>query len=105
MLERFLSDENLAWEEAYAWEKLMSLNPDGTLGNSLAVCYYLREADHKKDLARLEEKYGIEYTLGFFGFTYVTGIQYIALDEEEGLPDHLKGKGITIVRVTYEEVK
>lgn len=67
------------------------------------LTHFLRNADIARDLGRLEEKYGIEYHPGVFGFSYVTGLQYVLRDEETELPDDLRGiEGIEAVRVEYE---
>ncbi len=86
------------WMLAYVLDKLVNI-PE--VVNKLRMCSLLREADEAKELKRLEEKYKIQYSLGFFGYTYISGVQYAARDNEEELPDELKGKGIEAVRVVY----
>lgn len=44
-------------------------------------------------------------TPGVFGFSYITGIQYVAKKGEPDVPDELKGKGIEAVQVVYDEAK
>ena len=54
-------------------------------------------------LERLESKYGIVYQLGYFGYTFLTSIQYCAKDDEVELPADLRGRGIEIVRLEYKD--
>jgi len=63
----------------------------------------LRAAERAKDLKRIEEKYGIEYFPGVFGWCPLSGIQYVAKsDDETELPPDLAGvSGIEIVRMDY----
>ena len=100
--------EPLEWDLAYAYDKLMVVESDQDgikWANTLAMCFWLREADKKKDLKRLEKKYGIEYQIGWLGFTFLTNIQYVARDDEEELPLELIGKGVEIVKVVYEDME
>ena len=63
----------------------------------------LRDAEKAKDLKRLEEKYGIEYQAGVFGFCYLTAVHYVAQAKESEIPADLEDvQGIKIVRMDYE---
>jgi hypothetical protein len=58
--------------------------------------------------ARLEQELGIEYCMGIVGFSYVTGIEYITKQDEEGLPEdlkHLEGyvTPVKVIRDTEDE--
>ena len=103
MLARWGEDNKLDWEIAYVFDKMLTYNDDGRLVNTLELCYWLREADRAGDLKRLEEKYGIEYGLGWFGFVYLSSIQFVAVDETDELPPELIGRGVEIVNVVYED--
>jgi hypothetical protein len=107
MVSRWITSPEAAmddWVLAAVYDRLVDIESDpDTVKNKLGMCYYLREAARVNDLARFEEKYGIKYGLGFFGYTFATGLQYVAKDDEEELPDDLKGTGAEIVRVEYDD--
>ncbi|KPL21849.1 MAG: hypothetical protein AMJ93_08605 [Anaerolineae bacterium SM23_84] len=49
------------------------------------------------------EDCGVIFTPGVFGFSYITGMQYVVSKGETDLPDELKDRGIEPVRVVYDE--
>jgi hypothetical protein len=64
----------------------------------------LRVADEKGDLKRLEEKYGIRYDSGFFGYGWATSVQWVAPTPDTPLPEELRGvAGIKPVYVEYDD--
>jgi hypothetical protein len=77
------------------------IGPEGQ--SALALIDLLKKAEKAKDLKRLEEKYEIEYLPGFFGFTYVTGLEYVCNLGETELPEELADKGIEPVIVEYAD--
>ena len=110
---------NLAWElvteheerklknitdqdmDEYITQHLICLEENQSMSG---LTFLLREAEFAKDLERLEEKYGIEYFPGVFGWAPLTGIHYCLKDDESGLPEDLEGVvGVKIVRMDYSE--
>jgi len=64
----------------------------------------LRKAQKAKDLKRLEEKYGIEYQAGVFGWCPLTAVHYVAQAGESEIPADLEGvQGIKMVQMDYSE--
>jgi len=53
----------------------------------------------------LVEGYKLFWTPGVIGYAYITGIQYVAYDHEEGLPDEMAHMDYLVepVRIEYEE--
>lgn len=93
--------ETLDESRAYAYEYL--IDPE-TGRNLLEMVKLLKVAEMENLLKNLEKKYEIKYRPGFIGYTYLTGIQYIAKADEDCLPLDLVGiPGIEAVRVEYEE--
>jgi hypothetical protein len=93
-------------EEDEAREYMLQHIIDPETGRNMPkLTEWLKEAEIADfvDLKRLEEKYGIEYHPGFIGYTFLTGMQWIAPDEATDLPKELRGYGIEPVRVVYEE--
>lgn len=87
---------------ARAW--VMENLIDAETGHS-KLCFIdlLKQAELESKLKRYEEKYNIKYHYKFIGYTYLTGIQYVAKDSESQLPPKLEGKGIEAVRIKYRE--
>lgn len=73
----------------------------------MLVLTMLLEKYKEKDLTfwqELVDNFDISWKAGVIGYSYITGIQYVAKDNEDDLPDeysHLKGY-VEPVRVTYE---
>lgn len=64
----------------------------------------LQKADEEGDLERLEEKYEIRYSGGFFGFGWATSVQWVAPTTDTPLPEELRGvAGIKPVYVEYDD--
>lgn len=93
--------DTLDESRAYALEYLI----DSETGRNLPeMVNLLRIAEMENLLKDLEEKYKIEYEPGFLGFTYLTGIQWVAPKNADRLPPDLVGiPGIEAVRIEYEE--
>lgn len=110
---------NLAWELAseyesrkiegltdqemdeYVTQHLICLEENKSMSR---LTFLLREAEKVNDLKRLEEKYGIEYSPGVFGFCYLTAVHYCLRDDESEIPEDLEDvAGIKAVRMDYSE--
>jgi len=65
----------------------------------------LRRAGKAKDLKRLEEKYGIEYHAGVFGYAWLTAVHYVLKAGESEPPSDLENvTGIKAVRMDYSDL-
>jgi hypothetical protein len=50
------------------------------------------------------EVYGLTWSPGVIGYSYITSIQYVAYDDEKELPEDLQNiEGIEIIRIEYDE--
>ena len=88
------------WKHAYILEFMLDTESGR---NKLGIPYFLRKAERAGDLKRIEEKYGLQYASGWIGYTFLTGIQYVAKGDEDELPEDLVGTGVEMVRVEYDE--
>jgi hypothetical protein len=90
--------------DEYVAENMLWVDDDFITHHTLMVPQLLSDADRQKKLKPIEEKYGLVYEpAGFFGYSYMTGLQYVATAEETELPEYLRGLGIEAVHVIYKE--
>ena len=94
--------------ESYVYENLIFVaeggDDDGAEYQSLGIHRLLEKAYLASDLERLEEKYGLEYRPGVFGFTYLTGMIKVASEKgTEQLSQEEQMLGVELVKVVYEE--
>lgn len=71
----------------------------------LRIALEVLEKTDPKDYRRVIDLFGVTYKPGIFGYTYLTGIQYVTRPGEEGLPpeyQHLEGL-VEPVRVLPKE--
>ena len=92
------------------WEKYISTDPqypEFPQGiTRRAFVNLLQVADEKNDLERLEEKYGIRYHGGFFGYGWLTSVQWVAPTAGTPLPEELRGvPAIRPVHVEYDDAE